>query len=388
MRFVMFCHSLESCWNHGNAHFLRGLVRELGQRGHEVIVYEPRDGWSRSNLVRDHGSAPLTAWRRAYPGLASRFYERDTLDLDVALAAADVVVVHEWTDPHLVADLGRHRAGGGRYRLLFHDTHHRADSDPGAIAAFDLRHYDGVLAFGRVLRDLYLARGWAARAFTFHEAADTHVFHPGARGGAREGDLVWIGNWGDDERTAELEEFLLRPVRDLRLTAAVYGVRYPEHARRALAAAGIQYRGWLPNFEVPQTFARFAVTVHVPRRPYARLLPGIPTIRPFEALACGIPLLSAPWSDSEGLFRVGTDFLMVADGDEMTARLRALLPDARARDELAAAGLATIAARHTAGHRADELLEIVRACERDEPAPAPAADPHPDHGNAQEVAAS
>ena len=45
------------------------------------------------------------------------------------------------------------------------------------------------------------------------------------------------------------------------------------------------------------------MTVHVPRRPYVDALPGIPTIRVFEALACGIPLVSAPWRDEEGLFR-------------------------------------------------------------------------------------
>jgi spore maturation protein CgeB len=47
----------------------------------------------------------------------------------------------------------------------------------------------------------------------------------------------------------------------------------------------------------------------------SRALPGIPTIRVFEALACGIPLVSAPWDDAEGLFRPGEDFLVARDGD-------------------------------------------------------------------------
>ena len=49
--------------------------------------------------------------------------------------------------------------------------------------------------------------------------------------------------------------------------------------------------------------------MHVPRGPYAEALPGIPTIRVFEALACGIPLVSAPWDDCEGLFQPGRDYL-------------------------------------------------------------------------------
>ena len=56
---------------------------------------------------------------------------------------------------------------------------------------------------------------------------------------------------------------------------------------------------------MPEVFARFRVTVHVPRRPYVEALPGIPTIRVFEALACGIPLVCAPWDDAEGLFTPG-----------------------------------------------------------------------------------
>jgi spore maturation protein CgeB len=59
MRYVIFCQSIASCWNHGNAHFLRGIARELLRRGHQVIVYEPADGWSRTNLARDHGEAAL-----------------------------------------------------------------------------------------------------------------------------------------------------------------------------------------------------------------------------------------------------------------------------------------------------------------------------------------
>ena len=43
MKFAFFYHSLQSCWNHGNAHFLRGVVRELASRGHDVTLFEPAD---------------------------------------------------------------------------------------------------------------------------------------------------------------------------------------------------------------------------------------------------------------------------------------------------------------------------------------------------------
>jgi spore maturation protein CgeB len=357
VRVIFFSHSLVSDWNHGNAHFLRGVCSELLARGHRVEVYEPRDAWSASNLLAEHGQQPLQGFARAYPALHSQRYRRDALDLDAALDGADLVLVHEWNEHELVKRIGLHRKDHAHYRLLFHDTHHRCVSDPDSMAAYDLQHYDGVLAFGSVIRDRYLQRGWARRAWTWHEAADTRVFKP-LPGQPREGDLVWIGNWGDEERSAELQEFLLEPVRSLGLQAKVYGVRYPEDARRSLAAAGIAYGGWLPNYEAPAVYGRYAVTVHVPRRPYVQALPGIPTIRVFEALACGIPLVCAPWDDCEGLFEPGADYLVAGGGDQMRGQLRAVLHEPGLASALARHGRRTIMARHTCAHRVDELLGI------------------------------
>jgi spore maturation protein CgeB len=355
VRTVLFCHSLASCWNHGNAHFLRGVARELVFRGHEVRVHEVGDGWSRSNLVRDHGEAALIHWRVAYPELAATLQD-EPLDLDAALDGADLVLVHEWSPPELVAALGRRRAQGARFVLLFHDTHHRAVSRPEEIGRFDLDGYDGVLAFGAVLRERYLAAGWARRVWVWHEAADTRLFRP-LPDVERAGDLIWIGNWGDGERSEELRTFLVEPIRALGLRAKVHGVRYPEEARAELAAAGIAYAGWLPNHAVPRAFAAHRVTVHVPRRPYVEALPGIPTIRVFEALACGIPLVSAPWQDAEGLFPAGS-YLKAENGPAMTRQLRAVLHDEDLRRGLIAIGLAAIRDRHTCAHRADELLRV------------------------------
>ncbi|MBV8972404.1 MAG: glycosyltransferase, partial [Sphingomonadaceae bacterium] len=107
-----------------------------------------------------------------------------------------------------------------------------------------------------------------------------------------------------------------------------------------------------------ELFARHGVTVHVPRRPYVEALPGVPTIRVFEALACGIPLVSAPWDDAEGLFRPG-DYLTATDGAAMTRQLTRLRDDPALGAATAAAGLETIRARHTCDHRADELIAIV-----------------------------
>jgi spore maturation protein CgeB len=353
MRFVYFTHSIVSDWNHGNAHFLRGVVSELLDRGHDVDVCESRTSWSRANLVRDHGEAPLAEFRAAFPQLRPRMYDLETVEPEELVDGADVVIVHEWNQPWLVAAVGRARRSGG-FRVLFHDTHHRMRTAPEEMERFDLSEYDGVLAYGRCIAELYGDRAW-----TWHEAADTRLFRP-LPAVEKRGDLVWVGNWGDGERTAELHEFLLRPAKELRLHGAVYGVRYPEAAKRAVAASGLSYRGWVANHRVPELFAEHRVTVHVPRRPYRVSLPGIPTIRPFEALACGIPLVTAPWEDAESLFTPGADYLVARNGREMATHLRGLLHDRDLARALAEHGLRTIRDRHTCAHRVDQLLAICR----------------------------
>jgi spore maturation protein CgeB len=371
MRIVFYTHSLVSDWNHGNAHFLRGVMRELIARGHHAVAYEPVDGWSRRQLVAEQGEPAILRFAADFPELESRRY-RPGAPQARAVEGADVVIVHEWTDLATVAELGRLRREGGRFLLLFHDTHHRAVSDSQGIADLMLADYDGVLAFGEALSERYRAAGWGRRVFTWHEAADTRLFRPHPEIERRR-DVVWIGNWGDEERTRELSEFLIDPVRRLGLRGTVRGVRYPDAALATLAEAGLCYCGWIANADVPRAFAGHRCTVHIPRRPYVTHLPGIPTIRVFEALAAGIPLISAPWHDAESLFRVGTDFLMVEDGAAMQAAMAALRADPDRAGALAASGRETIEARHTCAHRADELMAIV-ATLAGRPAPLPSTE--------------
>jgi spore maturation protein CgeB len=335
------------------------VLRALAAAGHAVAAIEPEQSWSRTNLLADAGPEAAAAWREHYPGLASHRVP-EAFDPAPLLEHADVVIVHEWTAPQTVARLGALRRAGAPWLLLFHDTHHRAVSEPGAMRAYDLTGYDGVLAFGETLAAVYRGWGWQGRVFVWHEAADTALFHPPAEPVERHG-AVWIGNWGDGERTAELEEFLLAPLSRAGLPLDIHGVRYPAEALALLKRYGARYHGWLPNHDAPAVFARHAMTVHVPRRFYVTHLPGIPTIRVFEALACGIPLISAPWNDAEGLFTPGEDFLVARDGAAVERQARALAADPDYAANVAARGLATIQRRHTCAHRAEELLTIVGA---------------------------
>jgi spore maturation protein CgeB len=355
VRIVYFTHSLASCWNHGNAHFLRGVIRELKRRGHEVRVFEPADSWSLSNLIADQGKTPLDAFKRNFPDLSSVSY-RDP-DIERMTQGADAVIVHEWTDHSLVAALGEKRRLGARFLLLFHDTHHRAASDPASLPRRELEKFDAILAFGESLAKIYRGWGWGSRAFTWHEAADTTHFYP--RPTQDPQGAVWIGNWGDGERSEELETYLFGPAAAADVPLTIHGVRYPPEALARLREIGASYLGWLANADAPDVFARHLFTAHVPRRLYTEQLPGIPTIRVFEALACGIPLASADWPDVEGLFRPGQDYLVARSGEEMRRHFRALKNDPSLRSSLAESGLARIRERHSCAHRVEELMSIL-----------------------------
>jgi spore maturation protein CgeB len=362
LKFRIFAHSWISDWNHGNAHFLRGLANELVNLGHDVRCYEEEDSWSATNLLTEGNeiaAAAIAKFRQEFPSLDVRFYHNDSSFPAFAaeeLREADVVIVHEWNPVEVVESIIGLKPKL-KFRALFHDTHHRAYTNPKQILRMPLQRFDGVLAFGEAIRRIYVDAFGVERTWNFQEGADVSHFRP--LSAEKDADIAWVGNWGDEERTRELEEFLIQAAMNMPgRKFAVYGVRYPQPALKKLEEAKIEYRGYLPNLDAPRSYARSVLSLHIPRKFYANGLSGIPTIRMFEAMACGSPLICSPWTDSENLFRPGEDYLTVSNGRGMTAAIEELLQDEAARRQLARNGLETILNRHTCAHRAQELVEI------------------------------
>ncbi|HEX3773328.1 MAG TPA: glycosyltransferase, partial [Polyangiaceae bacterium] len=176
MNVAFFCHSLLSDWNNGNAHFLRGLVSELARMGHRVHAFEPHDAWSLKNLLEERPDFEVAELSRYYPELeiehtdadlgacraTIKRYDLERFELERALDGVELVIVHEWNEPELIRRLSAlRRRAGCRFRVLFHDTHHRSSSDSDAIARMGIEEFDGVLAFGEAVRQRYLKAGWA-----------------------------------------------------------------------------------------------------------------------------------------------------------------------------------------------------------------------------------
>ena len=320
MKIVYFTHSLRSCWNHGNAHFLRGVLSELAARGHDVVPCEPATNWSLDNLHQGCRRRRSGGFRTRISRLeACHLSDRRRRRKPTSMAPISSSCTNG-TSLHWSRRIGDCAATAHVSRCcsttpITAPSATRRRSAPSISTA--------MMACWRSASGcrMSIANGAGAGASSPGMKPPTrNVFHPPVHETQRSG-LVWIGNWGDGERSDELEQFLLRPAREARIPLDIHGVRYPANALAMLRAYGARYHGWLPNARTPQVFAQHLATVHVPRRFYRTHLPGIPTIRVFEALACGIPLVCAPWEDSEGLFTPGKDYLVAEDGAAMTRQL-------------------------------------------------------------------
>ncbi|HEY6144844.1 MAG TPA: glycosyltransferase [Solirubrobacterales bacterium] len=301
-----------------SARFLRGVAAELAERGHGVDVSEPAAG----------GDAALP-----------------TIGLD----DADLVVVHDSSPPSLVARVGEHHRRHDGYRLLFHAVDRPAPTAAWEADSLDLSGYDGILAGDEAIHNSYLEAGWQERAWTWREAADTRIFHPLPEI-EPEADLVSFANWADAEQSEALRDLLLRPARQLRLRGAVHGPPPPWSTRLRLRLAGLHPCPAAADREIPERLARHRLTVQAPSR-------STP-ISCFEALACGIPLITAPGGDADGLFRPERDYLVARDCAEMREAVQAVLELPEFAAQLSQSGLESIRAGHTCAHRAHELVEI------------------------------
>ena len=184
-----------------------------------------------TNLLADHGDAG--ARRVRAPPIPSLQRERlragDRSRRGWSMART-LVIVHEWNEPALVAAIGRAaRAQAGRFRCCSTTRTIARSAIPRRCARFDLSGYDGVLAFGEALAEVYRGWGWGERVFVWHEAADTRLFRPPARRGRARRASSGSATGATASAARSCEDFLLR----------AGGARRPaaRRVRRALSRA-------------------------------------------------------------------------------------------------------------------------------------------------------
>ncbi|MGV7032712.1 CgeB family protein [Methylobacterium symbioticum] len=348
LRLVVLGLSLSSSWGNGHATTYRALLKAFAGRGHDVLFLERDVPW-----YADHRDLPNPDFCRfaLYADLAGLEAHH------AAIAEADAVIVGSYV-PEGVA-VGDRVLAWARGTRAFYDidtpvTLGALDAgDCAYLAPRQIGAYDLYLSFtgGPTLRRLERRYG-APAARALYCAVDVQAYAPRARPVLY--DLSYLGTYSPD-RQPTLERLLIEPARrapDLHF--AVAGPQYPAEIDWPGNVARIEH---LPPQAHPDFFAGSRYTLNVTRADM--IAAGFsPSVRLFEAGACGTPLISDSWAGLDTILAPGRDILCPTNSDEVLAILRDL-PEAE-RVRLGAAARQAVLARHAAEIRAAELEACLR----------------------------
>jgi spore maturation protein CgeB len=344
VRIVVCGLSITSSWGNGHATNYRALVRELDARGHDVLFLERDVPWYASQ--RD---LPEPPWGRTvlYDSL-------DGLrDFAPEVRDADLVVVGSYVPDGV--DVGHWVCDTARGVKAFYDIDtpvtlaklDRGDHEylePALIPRFDLYlSFTGGPILERIERELGSPR---ARAFYCLVDPDAYAVPEGV---APRWDLGYLGTYSDD-RQPPLEELLLEPARRERsMRFAVAGPQYPEHIAWPANVERIEH---VPPADHPAFYAAQRFTLNVTRADMRRA-GWSPSVRLFEAAACGVPVISDRWLGLTDLFEEGSEILLADSADDVLRHLATVTDDERRA--IGARARARVLAEHTAQRRAEQL---------------------------------
>jgi spore maturation protein CgeB len=349
MRYVFLGLSITSAWGNGHATTYRGLLRELARRGHDVTFLECDVPWYRDN--RDLPAPPYCSTH-----LYRDLHELETRH-DALIRDAHAVVLGSYLpDGIAVAEWVLRRAHGA---VAFYDIDTPvtlAKLEQGSCAYLASRlvpRFDLYLSFsgGPTLERIVRQFG-ARQAEPLFCSVDPALYFP--EQAEKRWTLGYLGTFSAD-RQRPLEELLLEPARALPKRAFVVGgpqypesVRWPENVERMEHVAPEQHR-WFYN---RQRFTLNITRAEMMRAGYS------PSVRLFEAAACGVPIISDDWPGREHFFSA-QELLVARTREQVLAYLRELSDEARAR--IGAAARQRVLREHSAERRAAELDGYVHA---------------------------
>lgn len=345
MRLVVLGLSLGSSWGNGHATTFRALLAAFAARGHDVLFLEREVPWY-AGAHRD----------LAEPDFCRLEYYRSLDDLAgwrEVIAEADATIVGSYVPEGVaVAERVRQWVDAGRRGVTaFYDIDtpvtlaKLARGDYEYLSPATIPLYDVYLSFtgGPTLRLIEERYGSPATRALYCSVEPAHYRDTGA---AKKWDLSYLGTYSAD-RQPTLERLLLAPARalpDRRFVVA--GPQYPDDIDWPANVERIEH---LPPADHPDFYAASRATLNVTR---ADMIAAgwSPSVRLFEAAACGTPIVSDRWEGIDTLLEPEREIVLADDGEAVTAVL--------ARADLAAigaAGRARVLAEHTAAHRAGEL---------------------------------
>ena len=344
MRIVILGLAITSSWGNGHATTYRALVRELSKRGHRVLFLERDAPWYAANRDMPRPQGAETAVYASVAELKERFHDR--------VHAADLVIVGSYV-PDGIA-IGEWVIGATSGVTAFYDIDtpvtlaSLANGGASYISAALIPKYDLYLSFTGGPTLARLERQYGARmARALYCSVDPEQYAPGDQD--HTWDLGYLGTYSDDRQPA-LDRLMLAPARELPgarfvVAGAQYpeGIDWPDNVAHVTHLAPRDHRA----FYNAQRY-----TLNITR---ADMIEAgwSPSVRLFEAAACGTPIISDYWDGLDDFFEPGRDILIARSGRE-TAEYLHDLPDAQ-RTAIGARARERVLARHTAAHRAAEL---------------------------------
>ncbi len=351
MKIVFYGLTITSSWGNGHATTYRSLCKALAARGHRIAFVEKDVEWYRSN--RDLPRPPYCnvhlyeSWQESASHL-------------LAIAAdADAVVVGSYFPDAVPATHALLDAGRGP--VLFYDidtpitmSHLRANGGCDYLEASMIPHYAAYLSFtgGPTLCELEERFG-SPRAVPFYCSVDADLYAPAALHEAYRCDLSYLGTFAADRQPKLMR--LLDGAAAL-LPASRFIVAGPQYPAEALFQSNVHCITHLPPPEHPAFYSSSRFTLNLTRS--EMVAAGYsPSVRLFEASACGAAILSDRWDGLEAFLTPGEEVLLPADEHEVAHIVRDLT-DAE-RDRMGQRARERILQEHTSNHRAQQFEAVV-----------------------------
>lgn len=350
-RFVFFGLSITSSWGNGHATTYRALVKALAERGHDVTFLERDMPWYRAE--RDFARLP-------YCRVLLYRELRELEHYRVLVRDADAVIVGSYVPDGIAVGSWAIRCATGLTAFYDIDTPVTLSAlmrgDCAYLAPDMLRDYDVYLSFtgGPVLQRL---RGMGApRAEALYCSVDPALHAPVKT--PRRWDLGYLGTYSPDRQPA-LERLLFGAAQ--RRNGSAFAVAGPQYPEDTPWPENVTYIPHLAPDAHPKFYCGQNFTLNLTRADM-RALGYSPSVRLFEAAACGVPIISDRWDGLETIFAIGREILTAETAEELIAHLQRT-PELKRR-ELAAAARRRVLQQHTAEHRARELEAIFSVAAR------------------------
>jgi spore maturation protein CgeB len=341
--------SITSSWGNGHATTYRALVRALARRGHRVLFLERDKPWYAAN--RDLPRPPFgrTALYRSLGELRERWGE--------AVREAELVIVGSYVPEGVEA--GRWALATARGVTAFYDIDtpvtlaqlRRGEEE--YLSAGQIPQYDLYLSFtgGPTLERLEKEYG-SPCAVPLHCSVDPEGYFPEAAEPCW--DLGYLGTYSPD-RQPSLAQLLLTPAGHWPAGRfVVAGPRFPDTGAWPANVARIDH---LAPGEHRRFYNGQRFTLNLTRADMVAA-GWSPSVRLFEAAACGVPIVSDWWPGLDSFFTPESEILIARSDRDVLGFLREM-PDEERR-AIGARARERVLARHTADHRAGELEEYVR----------------------------